>query len=282
MKRLIAACALFGLGACTPPDPHAHAEENWRICESGTFENARVAACSTVIADTQADPQRRAAALVQRGIVRADNAQPDRAIADFGRALRLDAHNIDALIQRGAVHQGRGAFQTALQDFNAALAIDPTSPMALQRREAALAGAPQTYAVQLDQLNQILVGDPVNASALNGRCWLRATNNRDLDEALADCDASLRARPNDANTFDSRGLVHLQRGEIEAAYADYQAATGAEPQNGHFLYGRAIAEIRLGQIEKGNADLTEASRLDGSVAAEYAAYGVGPPAPPPT
>lgn len=282
MKRLIAPLVLFGLGACTPPDPHAHAEENWRICETGTFENARVAACSMVIADAQAEPERRVAALVRRGTVRADNNEADRAIADFGRALRLDAHNVDALIQRGSVRQSQGAFQSALRDFDTALTIDPTSPMALQHREAALAGAPQTYAVRLDQLNQLLARDPANAGALNARCWLRATNNQELDLALADCDASLRARPNDANTLDSRGLVHLQRGEIEAARADYQAASALEPRNAHYLYGRALAEIRLGQDEKGNADLSEASRLDPGVAAEYFSYGAGPPLAPPT
>src|SRR5207237_7102747 len=63
-----------------------------------------------------------------------------------------------------------------------------------------------------------------HVTALNGACWSRAVLNRDLDTALADCDAGLKLRPNGPGLHDSRGLVHLRKGEYDLAIADYDAA----------------------------------------------------------
>ena len=56
--------------------------------------------------------------------------------------------------------------------------------------------------------NQAIEIDPKDAAAYNNRCWLRATANRDLPLALADCDASVGLAPNDAGSLDSRGFLY--------------------------------------------------------------------------
>ena len=72
-------------------------------------------------------------------------------------------------------------------------------------------------------------------------------NDDDLDAALADCNAALRRPRPTTQRLDSRGLVHLKRGDFAAALADYEAALAIEPERGHFLYGRGLARLRLGQ-----------------------------------
>jgi lipoprotein NlpI len=274
MKRLFAAVLLAGLlAACS--DATVAADRQLAMCQGDGFEEQRLAACTAVIAATSVDPRLRASALIERGIMRRQAGQHTRAVADFGRALRLDARNADAYIERGLVHQDRGAYDIALRDYEAALAVDPASSLAAYHRDAALRGRTDAFLVQLGQLDELLAREPANSAALNNRCWIRAILNDVLNAALVDCNAGLLLAPRDANLLDSRGLVHLKRNEFEAALADYEAALSIEPERGHFLYGRGIARLRLGHNE-GAADLAAAERAEPGVAQAYRGYGVSP------
>ncbi len=275
LSRALAAAALACAmaGACTPADPASALSENIRVCHEGAFPDRRLAACSAVVAHADAEIAQRVDALVQRGMLRADEGQHERAIADFGRALRLDANNSGALTERGAVHEARGAYDIAVRDYDAALAIDPRNTLAAYRREQALQGRLDNLQQEIAQLTETLMREPGNAAALNNRCWLRAINDEDLNAALADCNAALRIDPRHAASLDSRGLVHMKRGDFQAALADYEAALTLEPGRGHFLYGRGLARLRLGDNAAGEADLAAAETAEPGVARAYAGYG---------
>lgn len=276
LAALTLAAALAG---CTPADPALMAQQNAALCENGTFPDQRINACSAIIDDASVEPTRRAAALVTRGMLRAEQGQHARAVADFGRALRLDANNTDALSQRGAVHEQRGAYDIALRDYDAALALDPGNSMAVVRREQAMQGQMDALRQQLARLSEFLTHEPDNAAALNERCWLRAINDQEIEGAFRDCNAALRAEPQFAAALDSRGLVNLKRGDFQAALSDYEAALAVEPRRGHFLYGRGLARMRLGQVEAGEADLEAAEAAEPGVTQAYRGYGEIPQAP---
>lgn len=276
LMRLAGALAVAAaLAACAPADPAVVLQQNLAACDTSDLPNERIAACSAVALDSQATPAQRAAALVNRGMSRAAEGQHARAIADFGRALRIDPANSDALSERGAVHQERGFYELAVRDYEAALAIDPLNSIASYRREQAMQGREDSVQQQISQLTEVLARNPANATALNNRCWLRAVNDIELDVALADCNEALRVQPGDANVLDSRGLVNLKRGDFAAALADYEAALALEPRRGHYVYGRGLARLRLGQAE-GQADLASAEVLEPGVTAAYAGYGYIP------
>lgn len=279
MRSLGAIALAAALAACAPADPAATLAQNLALCESESYSDQRIAACSAVITDASLDPARRATALVRRGMLRAELGQHARAVADFGRALRLDATNTDAYSERGAVHQQRGAFDLAVRDYDAALALDPRHSIAAYRREEALRGRIDAFSSQLAQLSEILARDPANVEALNNRCWLRATYDQDIDAALADCDAAVRANPRSGAALDSRGLVHLKRHDFQQAVADYDAALAIEPARGHYLYGRGLARLQLGLSEEGEADLSAAEAAEPGIAQAYAQYGYLPPRP---
>jgi tetratricopeptide (TPR) repeat protein len=280
LMRLAAALAVAAaLAACTPADPAATLAQNLTLCEGQGYPDQRIAACSAVVADPSIEPTRRAAAFVQRGMLRAELGQHARAVADFGRALRLDATNTDAYSERGAVHQQRGAFDLAVRDYDAALALDPRHSIASYRREEAMRGRVDAFSSQLAQLSEILAREPANVAALNNRCWLRATYDQDINAALADCNAAVNGDRRYAAAFDSRGLVHLKRGDFQAAIADYDAALAIEPSRGHYLYGRGLARLHLGLSQQGEADLAAAEAAEPGVAQAYAGYGYLPPTP---
>ena len=81
-------------------------------------------------------------------------------------------------------------------------------------------------------------------AALNSRCWARAVLGRDLNKALADCNASLKPMPGDEDAR-QRASVRLKLG-ISDAVADYTAALAARPDMASSYYGRAAAEEAKG------------------------------------
>ncbi len=268
-------------GACAPSDPVAHAARQWEICAGLGVAQERLHACSDVIASEGAAPERRAAALVERGVQRAQLGQHLRAVGDFGRALRIDPRLVRAYIERGQVHHERGAYESAVADFDAALALEPGlrsavigRDLALRGREDMLAEGLGSAADELEALTSRLAANPRDATLWNSRCWIRAVQGEELEFALSDCNEALRLDPRHAAALDSRGLVHIKRGEFSEAIADYNAALALDPGRGHYLYGRGVARIRMGEFALGQADLAAAERAEPGVARMYRTYGV--------
>ncbi|MEZ6021968.1 MAG: tetratricopeptide repeat protein [Hyphomonadaceae bacterium] len=270
---LLAAGLALGLAACAPQDPEVYAQQQLRVCGSFAFAPERIMACSEVISTPQAPAEWRSEALTTRGQLFADQGQQARAVADFGRAVRLNPNNAQAYLQRGLLHHNRAAFNSAIANYDAALAIDPSLEDARLRREAALQGNVQDFLSEIEFLNEAIGHSPRNADLYNNRCWVRATEGVDLDMALYDCDEALRIEPGFVAALDSRGLVHYKLGEYEAAIADYEAALAIEPGRGHYMYGRGLARLGLGQVDEGASDLAAAEQAQPGVAALYRSYG---------
>ncbi len=270
---VLAAC----LGGCLPPVNAEIAELAWERCDGPGDSATRLSECSSVINFEGTSPERRAAALIVRGSIRSNDGDYPRALADFGRALRIDSNNAQVYFERGVLYQARGIYENAARDFDQALALEPGLRPALDRRAEIMQQMASAYLRELEALDNYLRTSPTDADLLNSRCWIRAVNNDNLDLALADCNASLLAEPNDANVHDSRGLVHLKRGDYAASLADYEAAVRLEPERGHFLYGRGLARIALGLTAEGHADLTRAEELEPGVTADYAGYNIEMP-----
>jgi tetratricopeptide (TPR) repeat protein len=116
--------------------------------------------------------------------------------------------------------------------------------------------------------------EPKNGRFVAAPCWERAMGNRDLQLALAECDAALRLQPNDPNTWDSRGFVHLRLNRLHGAIADYDAALKIDPKLASSLYGRGLAKLRKGDAAGGNADTAAAKAIKPDIAEEFASYGM--------
>lgn len=269
----ISGALVLAVAACAPADPAARAEQQWRVCEVSGIPQERVHACSVVIAAASTAPERKAEALIHRGAERAALGQYVRAVADFGRALRIDPDSARAYVERGHVHYQRGEYDVALRDSETALRLQPNLQTAMELRDIALRGVGDAQGRSIEVFTRQIEADPTNAALWNNRCWQRAVEGVDLDLALIDCNEALRLDPENAAAFDSRGLVHFKRGEFEAALRDYEAALAIDPGRGHYLYGRGIARVRLGD-EAGFTDITAAERAEPGIAHMYRVYGV--------
>jgi tetratricopeptide (TPR) repeat protein len=165
----------------------------------------------------------------------------DRAMADYNEAIRLDPKYAPAYLNRGNAYRSKDDYDLAIADYNEAIRLDPK-----------------------------------NFGYWNSRCWTRAVAARDLQQALADCTESLRLKPDDANTMDSRGFVYLRLNRLDDAIADYDAGLKINPRIAASLYGRGIAKLRKGDTAAGQADIAAAKAAKAEIAEEFAKYGVKP------
>ena len=119
--------------------------------------------------------------------------------------------------------------------------------------------------------------DQRRLSLLDDRCWARAEWGRELDAALADCNAALALKPGSPAILDSRGFVQLRLGQYDQAIDDYDAALAIAPRMANSLFGRGLAEMFAGRTAEGGADIAVAKGVEPGVEARFAGYGVRPP-----
>lgn len=245
---------------------------------------AAIADLTRAIALAPAEPRY----LYLRALAHAGNSQADLAMADLDTGLKLRPDDIDMLLLRARLHLKAKDVPAVITDLDAANHVAP--PSASQRLEigvlyGALAEFHQEVTVldraiaQFDQWLKYHPDDLAVPEVLNSRCFARAEQGRDLDKAIADCNRSLRMRPNDAATLDSRGLVQFRRGAFSQAIADYDAALAIRPKAAPSLYARGLAKNQLGPAHAGDGDMAAAMAIDPNIAKSMAAIGVTGSAP---
>src|ERR1700733_2679995 len=131
----------------------------------------------------------------------------------FGKVVELEgdrALQSAAYAERGETYAAAGQFDKAIADGDEIVALEP--------------------------------GDP---TSYNNRCWIRAIADRELDIALADCNAALRMNGS-REVLDSRGLVEFRQGNLSAALADFNNILDIHPKYITSLYLRGIVKLRMG------------------------------------
>ena len=214
-------------------------EQDQRQCRSATGK-AGIDACTAVIKLAMAGQDDVAEAYTRRGGQYGELKQYDRAIADYDAALRLSPDQIDALAGRGWIYGTLGQHRRAIQDLDRVVSKRPSA---------------YTY---------------------NLRCWARATWGEQLDAALADCNESLKLKPDYAAALDSRGLVYYRMGKYSRTVGDTSGALSLEVNLAPSLYVRGLARLHEGNLKDSKADIAAAKKLDPKIAETYAEYGVKP------
>ena len=249
-----------------------------------------------------------------RGVAFLERHDFDHAIADFTEAARLEPLAAKHVYDRGAAYYEKGEDSLALKDFNAALRLDPRDMLALLARAdlyrlngdnahakadyaAAIAVAsgsdtpPERLAYAHERAGMfqeetrdydaIIARSPSRAALpklLYNRCSSRVEWGRELDAALADCNAALAQSPNSAAILDSLGLVRFRLGQFELSVDDYDAALRLSPDRPQSLFGRGLAKLALGHKPEAAADFAAARRLFLGIDNEFARYGLRGPA----
>jgi tetratricopeptide (TPR) repeat protein/predicted aspartyl protease len=213
--------------------------------------------------------------LYDRATAEVADHQSSLAMADVDRALKLKADDADTLALRGDLRLAAKDEAGARSDFDHATRIDPALALTIGR----IYGRERYFDFAVAEIDQWITANRKDvrlSGALNERCWVRALSGRDLDKALADCDAALGRAPHAPQFLDSRGLVNLRLGRLDKAIADYDESLRLQPKNAWSLYGRGLAEQRSGKKTHGDADIAAAVALSPRMPQEARKYGIAP------
>ncbi len=209
-------------------------------------------------------------------LTRARMIDPDDAplrLQALDRAVAIDPHLAAAQHFRGYVLLLMKQYDEAIKAFGLAVADAPDDDDAIHGRALAYQASGKRD-LALEDFSTLIARHKDNADYLNTRCWFRATGGKMLQEALADCDAALKLKPDSAQVLDSRGFVRLRLGQYDGAIEDYNAALRLRPLQPTSLLGRSIAERRRGEQGAAEKDLAAARGIDPKVEAEFAGYGL--------
>jgi tetratricopeptide (TPR) repeat protein len=149
----------------------------------------------------------------------------DKRLADFGKALDLDADNVDALRARGLLLMSKDKHKEALADFKKLIEFKPK-----------------------DLLGQVAMTEIL-------------TDLKEYDEALKHADKVIELQPRAAEGHLLRAKVRIMEDKLKLALADIDNALKAEPEDLGALLLRARLRHTTGDKKEARADLDRALQV---------------------
>ncbi len=210
-----------------------------------------------------------------RGVVLAASRDYVGALDNYTKAIAKWPGQAALFLQRGLISLTMDKLGDALADLDRAIDLDPNDPFSTEIRITVYLRL-RRYDDAIHALKAVDVLEEDPGGAANERCWVRAVADRELDVAMADCDAAVKAAPTKANRLDSRALVHLRLKQFKDALADYDAAIAAPPIAPSTFYARGVTKLRLGDAAGGRADIDAANKLDPAIAVAMAELNIVP------
>ena len=167
----------------------------------------------------------------------------DRAIAEYGEAVRFDPKDAVAYHNRGRLYRVKGDNDQAIADYTEAIRLDPKY-----------------------------------LEARNSR-GLAYSAKGDYDRAIADYSEAIRLDPKYVVGYNNRGFAYGAKRDYNRAIAEYAEAIRTAPNYALAYYNRGRAYRAKGDNNRAIADFKEAIRLDPTIA-PATVPGVGPPSKP--
>ena len=187
----------------------------------------------------------------------------DRSAEYLGKALALDAENLEARYYLGRVYSTQNRFREAAREFRAVLARDPRHAKAQNNLGQALEGQNEIDGAIAAYRRAIALegaaAPPSDLPWLNPGARLR---QRDAGgEAIELLGRAAALNPSSALARFQLGKAHLRAGQLEAAERELRAATEIDPQDKGARYQLGRLYHRLGKTELARRELEISERL---------------------
>jgi tetratricopeptide (TPR) repeat protein len=203
-------------------------------------------------------------AFFYRGNAYAGKGEYDRTIADYNAALKINPIDTHTLTNRGNAFSEKGEYEKAIADYTAALRIEPNLAETYYNR-GILYDNKDEYDRAIDDFTVAIKINPNYVSALNNRGTAYGKKG-EYDRAIMDFTAVLRINPNHASALGNRGFAHDNKGEYDRAIADYTDAIKINPNYTMALNNRGYAYYYTGDLNRAIADFESVLRIDPSYA----------------
>jgi tetratricopeptide (TPR) repeat protein len=209
-----------------------------------------------------------AALYFARGREFQNTGKPDKALADYNQAIKLDAKYADVYIFRGQVFISQGKIDEAIQDANEALKLNPQAALALDVRAAGYRRK-NAHELAIKDASEALRLKPGLSSAYFNRAFAYDALEK-YDEALADLNVILKETPDWADALFLRSsILFIKKGDNNAALRDLEVLTKAHPDYAAAYVVRGSIRLTTGEWQKAIDDYTEALRLDSTLKESY-------------
>ncbi len=260
-----------------------------------------IAAFDEALKDTSLSPTRQAPILCDRGVAKWKLKQYDAAIADFSKAVSLNADYAPAYNNRGNVYMDLNRTEEAYKDFDKAIALSPNFGPAYSNRANANQGLRRLDAAEKDfrkamelmpsssvplngrgkiasvlgrqytglrYLNRAIALNGQYASAFQNRAAVYASLNRN-DEATQDLDKVIGIVPDSADLYIARGKAVALGKRPQQALKDFTKALELSPDNLQALIGRGAQLIDYRRLDLALEDFNKALSTDPKATQAY-------------
>lgn len=166
---------------------------------------------------------------------------------------------------RGVARHQAGDLPGAISAYTRAIELDSKYDDAYNNRAVAYM-AQKDYVAALADLTRSLELAPSDA-AYNNRGGVYFSQNR-IEEAIADFTAGLKLKAS-AEGYVNRGTAYQRTKREELALADYEQAIKLNPKFGRAYVLRGLLLLQRGQMEAAQKDLDKGFQLDPNLHAEF-------------
>ena len=223
-----------------PNDPALWYRRGYRVLCDGDFTGAIADFSQTL----RLDP-RSVDAWTYRGLARNRLKDFAGAVADCDHALRLKPANKVALTERGIARFNLGDFREAISDYDVVLRIEGPDYCAHERRGDAHKMLGE-YAEAMEDYRQAQDPPGTLASKSRSQEWalkrvhVQIWGLRQHAPAMERLNAQLRAGKGPYQSFEYRGLLRWQAGDLKGAHEDFSTLTKAYPRSAQAFYHRGL------------------------------------------
>ena len=160
--------------------------------------------------------------LNSRGFVKTVAGNPQGAIGDFNKAIKLNKKYAEAYSNRGEAKYGLGKYESAIADHDQAINLNPQFATAYYNRGNAQDELGD-YKSAIADYNQAIKFNPQYATAYNNR-GIAKDKMRKHKSAIADYDRAIEINPQYASAYNNRGNAKGKSGDYKGAIVDYDQA----------------------------------------------------------
>ena len=212
-------------------------------------------------------PDRVPVAHNNRGTFYRENNQPQKALADYNKAIEILPRYHLAYNNRGNVYFREKDNERAMKDYAKAIEILPDNDRALNNR-GAVYFQQKKYDLAEKDFNRALELNPRYADAYLNRAIIYSVTNRH-GQAKADYDEYIKYKPDYANAYIWRGIAYRHLKQYDAALRDINRGLKIDPKSGNAYFQRAITYAEMGNKSQARQDAQRAQQLGYKVDAAF-------------
>jgi tetratricopeptide (TPR) repeat protein len=241
--------------------------------DAGAASEARLAACSAVIADATITGRPKAAAHAHLGESLAKRRDYDGAILAFSKAHEADPENVFYINLRGVAYGNKGDDESALADYDLCMKLRPNFP-APHNNRGIIFMRRGDFEQAFEEFNAaIKLNAPHNRYANLYNRGRVQTLRKQYDSALADFAAARQLNPEAPQVLAFRCITHAEMGKFNEALADCNALLARYPKATYTLTSRANVYLAKGDLDAALADYNQVIRINPNYVRAYAGRG---------